>query len=408
MHILFVVPYVPNLIRVRPYNLIRGLSARGHLVTVVTLWSDERERDDLDELGKICYRLYASPLPTWRSFYNALITLATRKPLQSRYSWQPALAERIGELLDHCNETPPFDVIHIEHLRGAEYGLGVKSRLEKAGVRLPIVWDSVDCISHLFKQSSLLSKRRMSRWLTGFELGRTRWYENWLVHQFDRVLVTSEIDRNALISLQSNGRDVSQISVLPNGVDLTYFEPDERVIRDDAALVVSGKMSYHANISMVLYLINEIMPLIWSHRPDIKLWLVGKDPSRDILNFSDHPAITVTGTVVDIRPYLRKAVIALAPTTYGTGIQNKVLEAMACGTPVVSTSKAVAALTVRPEHDLLVADEPEEFAGRILNLLDFPERRKQIGQAGRRYVEQNHNWQNISANLEDIYLAAIT
>ncbi|MEJ2304933.1 MAG: glycosyltransferase [Anaerolineales bacterium] len=405
MDILFLVPYVPNLIRVRPYNLIRSLTARGHRLTVMTLSTGEDE--DVAELKDYCHRVYAYNLPTWRSFYNALTALPTSIPLQAMYCWQPALAHRSTQIIQNGNKRVPFDVIHIEHLRGARYGLHLKEHLNKLDLQLPLVWDSVDCITHLFDQAATRNQRKVSRWLTRFELGRTRAYERYLIGQFDRVLVTSQVDQQALLSLGSVDSPSPNISVLPNGVDLAYFTTDSSVARQDATLVVSGKMSYHANVTMVLVLVNEILPLVWERKPEVKLWVVGKDPSNQIKNLAQDPAITVTGTVDDIRSYLRSATIAVAPIQYGAGIQNKVLEAMACGAPVISTSQAISALQAQPGQDLLVADEPIEFAETILALLDDRERQRKIGAAGRRYVEQHHNWDYIAAKLEEIYLAAI-
>jgi sugar transferase (PEP-CTERM/EpsH1 system associated) len=405
MDLLFLVPYVPNLIRVRPYNLIRSLTARGHRVTVMTLSTGEE--DDLAKLKDLCHRVYAYDLPTWRSFYNALTAIPTATPLQAMYCWQPALAHRSTQIIKNGNEKIPYDVIHIEHLRGACYGLHLKEHLNNLDLQVPFVWDSVDCITHLFDQAAARSQKKISRWLTRFELGRTRDYEGFLIRQFDRVLVTSQVDQQALLSLAPSDSPPPSISVLPNGVDLAYFSPDDRVARQDATLVVSGKMSYHANVTMVLALVNQILPLVRKGRPEVNLWIVGKDPTSQIKNLARDPAITVTGTVDDIRPYLRAASIAVAPIQYGAGIQNKILEAMACGAPVISTSQAISALEAQPGQDLLVADPPAEFAGTILALLDDREQQRKLSAAGRRYVEQHHNWDHIAAQLEEIYLAAI-
>jgi sugar transferase (PEP-CTERM/EpsH1 system associated) len=405
MDILFIVPYVPSLIRVRPYNLIRSLTARGHRVTVMTVSTHEDE--DVARLEDHCHRVYACDLPAWRSFFNALAALPTDTPLQAMYSWQPDLAHQSLELLQNGNKTIPSYVIHIEHLRGARYGLHLKKHLTKPGLKAPIIWDSVDCITHLFNQAAARSQKSTSRWLTRFELGRTRRFERYILGQFDHVLVTSQVDRQALLSLISHGDPQPNLSVLPNGVDLTYFCPDENVVREPATLVVTGKMSYHANVTMVLHLVNEIMPRIWDHKPEVKLWIIGKDPSNKIKSLARKPAITVTGAVDDLRPYLRSATISVAPVQYGAGIQNKVLEAMACGTPVISTSAAVAALDVQPGQDLLVADDPARFSENVLSLLNDGERQRKIGAAGRRYVEQHHDWDHIAARLEEVYLTAI-
>ncbi len=243
--------------------------------------------------------------------------------------------------------------------------------------------------------------------MTKLDLPRTESYEGWLPTQFDQVLVTSAIDKKAFLALIPNETPHSNISVVPNGVDLDYFKAENDISREEATLVISGKMSYHANVNMVLYLINEIMPLIWYQRADVKLWVVGKDPSPEILALAENPAITVTGYVESILPYLQKATLAVAPIQYGAGIQNKVLEAMACGTPVVSTPKAVSAINVNYGKEILLGDTPETFAKSVLKLLNDSDLRQQIGTAGQNFVEKNHRWDHIAERVENIYSLAI-
>lgn len=407
MRILYVVPYVPSLIRVRPFNLIRALHDLAHEVTVITPWTGEEERKAVERLRQHARRVVPIALSRWRSLANCLAALPTRTPLQASYSWTPNLIAAARDLLVDPPDGGTYDVIHAEHLRGARYGLALREfrrngEAERA-IRTPVVWDSVDCISHLFRQSAAHNRQGLSRWITRFELGRTSTYEAWLIRQFDRVLVTSEVDKAALESLTNGRSTAAPISVLPNGVDLTYFTPPEGPTAEREHLVITGKMSYHANVNMCLHTVQEIMPRIWAQRPDVRLVIVGKDPTREIRSLGDHPNVEVTGTVPDIRPYLRRAAIALAPITYGAGIQNKVLEAMACATPVLCSPRAVAAVDARPGTDLLVAGDAEGFARETLDLLADDHKRERIGQAGRTYVEAHHSWKEIGTRLAAIY-----
>ncbi len=320
----------------------------------------------------------------------------------------------MARFLDTLVAREQFDVIHVEHLRGAQYGLrlrqgnGSHSHSNGRGqeARPTVVWDSVDCISLLFQQAAGKSKKQASRWLTRFELARTRRHEGRLLSQFDHVLVTSPMDKEALLELSPDGWEPAPITVLPNGVDLAYYSPDQGIKRQPATLVISGKMSYHANVTMAVDFIKDTMPLIWKQRPDVKLCLVGKDPAPEIRALAQNPSITVTGTVKDIRPYLHQATVAVTPVTYGVGIQNKVLEAMGCGIPVVSSPQAVSALTVVPGRDVLVAGGPEALSKTIVHLLDDPALQERIGQAGRQYVEEHHRWTSIAAKLEEVYYEA--
>ena len=334
-------------------------------------------------------------MPLWQSLLKSALALPSRKPLQSVYSWKP-------ELVSHLNGNSPYDVVHVEHLRGSRYGLHFKGNS-----RLPVIWDSVDCITHLFRQAASQSKSIKGRFRSWLDLERTARYEGWLLDKFNHVLVTSPVDKEALLNLKPKGSTPAPISVLGNGVDVEHFSPDASVKREPATLVIIGKMSYHANVTMTLHLVDQIMPHVWQQRPDTKLLVVGKDPTREIQALAENPNIVVTGTVEALPPYIQKSTVAVAPITYGAGIQNKILEAMGCGTPVVTTPQAVSALSIEPGRDLLVADSPESYAHVILGLLENKQQQEDLSRNGRLYVEQHHHWPNVVARLETIYAEAI-
>lgn len=428
MKILFVVPYTPNLIRVRPYELLRTLVCRGHTVTLATLWQNEQERQELGALAALGIEIIADPLSKVRSLWNCVQALPSPAPLQAAYCWQPHFARQLRQLVAQRR----FDVIHVEHLRGARYGLALKQALRTVATAPPVIWDSVDCISYLFAQAAARSRSRSGRLMTTLELARTRRYEGWLLHQFDRVLVTSPNDKQALLALAPNparlvaqnsnrhptnqrqpaSESVEPVAVLPNGVDLAGFQQGS-LPKATKTIVFSGKMSYHANVTAALHLVQEIMPRVWVHDPAVQVQLVGKDPTAQICALaragSTHMgAVVVTGGVPTMQPYLSQATMAVAPVLYGAGIQNKVLEAMACGTPVIASSSAASALQVEDGRDLLLADGADAFATAILTLLAQPAQREQIGQAGRAYVERVHAWDAVGAQLESYYQTAMT
>lgn len=395
MRIAFVVPYVPNRIRTRSYNLINQLASLGHEVTVFTLGSSKGDLMDAQSLKHRCREVYYCHQPVWRSLLNSAAALPSRVPLQSVYSWQPAMARQIVR----CASRNEFDIVHIEHLRGSRFGLFLKSRLPN----MPVVWDSVDCISHLFQQAAKQSRSLFGKFMTRFELSRTRRAEGDLVRRFDHTLVTAPPDRNALLELVPPTKSPSAISVLPNGVDLEYFHPSAEFQRDPETIILSGKMSYHANISMAKYLAEEIMPRIWKFRPAAQLYIVGKDPTPAIKNLTRNPLIKVTGTVDDIRPFLWRATVSVVPLLYGAGIQNKILEAMATGTPVVTTCQALSALQAQPGRDLFVSDDPDGFSQAVLQLIANRELQQKAGDAGVTYIRTFHSWTSIASQLMQIY-----
>jgi glycosyltransferase involved in cell wall biosynthesis len=295
-------------------------------------------------------------------------------------------------------------VVHVEHLRGARYALHLKSQPRP----FPVVWDSVDCISYLFEQAAAYSRSVRWRLLTGLELDRTRRLEALMRDRMDRTLVTSEIDRRAIEALAAQdgmaARAHLPVAVVPNGVDLNYFTPGAET-REPDALVFSGKMSYHANVTAALYLLSDIMPGVWQKRPGAHLWIVGRDPTSALKTAAErYPGqVTVTGGVPDIRPYLQRATVSVAPIVYGAGIQLKLLEAMASGTPVVAARRATVALPVVDGDQVALFDDAAQAAERIAALLSQPEAAARMGAAGRRYVEQHHDWDAIAGRLEEIY-----
>jgi len=392
-------PYMPNAIRTRPHNLILALAKNGHEVTVLTLTQNDGEMVDAEVLGANGVRVFARPLSRTRALANSLAALASGEPLQAAYCWQPALADDLRRLL----RDEMFDIVHVEHLRGSRYGLLAKSELTAAERTTPVIWDSVDCISYLFKQASIHSASRLRRMIMRLELPRTERFEGQMVGVFDSVLVTSPVDRETMIRLAVGQTAEGSIFVLSNGVDLDTFFPLPVSERDPNTIVVSGKMSYHANVAMVVHLVCEIMPRVWVKKPGVRLQIVGKDPSSEVRSLTKDPRISVTGEVDSMQRYLGRSTMAVAPVVYGAGIQNKVLEAMACATPVVASPAVLRGLMAEAGRHLVVADGPEETAAAIVDLLENKEGRDEIGRAGRLYVEENHDWNVIAGKLAQRY-----
>lgn len=415
MNILFIAPYAPNPVRVRPYEFVRALLRRGHTVTLAALWTSDAERADLAHLAAQGATVLSNPMPKWRSLRNSAVTLLRNTPLQASYSWNPALMAQIQTAL----QPGSIDAVHVEHLRGSRYAVGVRSFFTtNPALRRPIVWDSVDSISYLFEQAVQSSRSLKARLITWIELERTRRHEAWLAGQFERTLVTSALDRAAFVGLLDRyaGEQLrplaKRIEIVGNGVDLEHFTFRDPRARPADRIVFSGKMSYHANVTAALHLVNDIMPHVWAQRPAVQVWLVGKDPVAEVrrlaetapaLPGSEDRRVVVTGGVPSMPEYIQGATIAVAPLLYGAGIQNKALEAMACGTPVVATAQATGALRVSTGQELLVADGAEAFADAVLKLLGDDELRTRLGAAGRRYVETHHSWDTAAQLLEAAY-----
>jgi len=403
MRILFIVPYVPEPIRARSFNLIRSLAHRGHRLDILTVWSGEREAAALEWLRQAGFGVYALRVGRARSLWNCVAAIPTREPFQAVYSWHPGARQVLTGILAGQDGQPAQDVIHVEHLRGIRYGLVSQKVLAEMGRHLPVVWDSVDCISLLLRQAAAQSRSRFGRIAGLLDAGRTRRFEGMQAGSFDRVLASSAADRAALVDLAESCRRPADIVVLTNGVDLGYFAQDLGTPRELARLVLTGKMSYHANVSMALHFVQEILPAIRRRHPGVELWIVGKDPTKAVRELAEQPGIVVTGEVPDLRPYLRLATAAVVPLVYGAGVQFKVLEAMACGTPVVVSERAARGLALRPGVEAFVAGDPGAFAEDVCRLLDSTALCRQMGEAGRAYVQRHHDWDRLAEQLEGVY-----
>ncbi len=411
MNILYITPYVPSHIRTRPYNLIRALVRLGHQVTLLTAASTSpEEQEQANELRSWKVRVEVFPVSLVRSLSNCLRALPTREPLQATYAYHPMMERRLSGLL----RQEAFDVVHIEHLRAARLVrvvAGTPPCSRGAGGGTPVVYDSVDCISLLFKQAARSGAQLRSRLMTAVDLARTRRYEARLLTQYDQVVVTSRQDKDAMEALARRylppKARPAPITVVTNGVDLEYFHPQGVELPPASGgpgrVVFTGKMSYHANVAAALYFARQVLPRIWVKDPGVRFQIVGKDPPGAVQQLATDGRIQVTGTVDDLRPYLAQATVAVCPALYAVGVQNKVLEAMAMGTPVVSTPAGCAALVIEESQEVLIAEGEEKLAAAVLQVLSDPALAERLAAAGQRYVEAHHSWEAVARRLTGVY-----
>ena len=399
MRILFVTPYPPSRIRVRAYGFLSQLQQQ-HEVTIVAQCASERDMADVQVLRGQGYEVIEVQESRRQAVLRSGLALCSTLPLQVAYARSASFTQTVQRL---CLERT-YDVIHVEHLRGM-------ASMELLARTHPLVWDAVDCISLLSKLAMKAGPSLSVRAVARLEYKRTQRYEARMLDQLPHVLVTSQHDRDAMIALRrmslhdstsSDDELGSGIRVLANGVDLEYFQLAQQE-RRRFNLVFSGKMSYHANVATALYLHQQVMPLIWQQRPETTLTIVGSNPPKALQALASDPRVEVTGYVDDLRSYVGRAEIMLSPMVYSVGIQNKVLEAMALGTPVIVAAKAAAALNALPGQDLMVAGSAQEFAESALRLMNDAELRTSLSQHGRNYVERHHNWKVLTDQLVDVY-----
>jgi glycosyltransferase involved in cell wall biosynthesis len=388
MRVLFVSPYVPSPVRIRPYGWIRALARLGHEVHVVAVRPPEDRSAEVADLRGVVRALDVFPLSRVRTLANAVRALPTRQPFQASYAAHPQARAQVAALA----ATGEFDIVHIEHLRGVPLAHGV------AGA--PCVWDAVDSITALFERAARLAPTRSQRWVARLDLARTRRFEATAPSRFARVIVTTPPEADAFAAL-AGPASMSRLAIVPNGVDTEHFGTVDA--RDGTAVLFSGKLSYHANVSAALRLIERIMPLVWARCPGVPVVLAGKDPSPRLLALASDPRITVTGYLEDLRPVFARAAVAVCPLVYGAGIQNKVLEAMASGVPVVASRELDGTIKARAGEAWLLGADDRQVADHVVDLLDHPHRRHTVGDAGRAFVTQHHAWTAQARRLVEVY-----
>jgi sugar transferase (PEP-CTERM/EpsH1 system associated) len=384
MRILFVTPHVPSLMRCRPWHFLRHLASHGHQLTLLVLTRPGERRDTLSEVSQWCRDVIVVPVSWTGVACNCLLSLAGSQPLNAAFFASADARRALARLRPQA-----FDVAHFEHLRTAQYAPLLDG--------LPRLYDAVDCMTLLWSRAVPAGRLR-GRMLAAWELRKTRRYEPKALTWMDGVVVTSEVDAAAL-------RDMAPelpIRAVSNGVDTDYFRPGPE-LSDGHTLAFLGNMRYHANVASVLYFVREVMPLLWQQHPRCRLVIVGTDPVSEVRALGRDARITVTGYVKDVRPYLSRATVGVCPIVYGAGVQNKALEFMASGLPVVVSPQVCSGIRAEPGLDLVAAKEPQEWAGALTRLLASPQERRRLAAAGRAYVVRHHSWEDATLQLEQAY-----
>jgi polysaccharide biosynthesis protein PslH len=399
VRILFVTPYPASRIRVRAYGFITQL-AKMHGVEVLALCANAREMADVHALQRAGIVTTAIYEPHIVRYLRGLTALTSTRPLQVAFDASPRLRSAITMRLLYGH----FDLLHVECIRV----LGAVPHM----LPVPVVWDAVDCISQLYAQGGQVGITPMLRVLGVHEGQRVRTYEQVQLRRFRHILVTAERERQALLAIAQESKigmlrqTCAEISVISPGIDQDYFRAYDGE-RQAETLIFSGKMSFHANIAGVCMLVRHILPLIWQKRPTVRLIIAGSDPPAMIRHLARDPRIEVTGYLPDLRLAIAKAQIAVCPLPYAVGVQNKVLEAMALGTPVVASTAAAAGLQAIPGRDLLVADEPTDFAAAVLCLLEDQAQWHSLAEHGVAYIRAYHHLDVVVQQLIDVYTQAL-
>lgn len=361
------------------YQRLRHLSRR-HEISLVSLIAGPEERTAGAELAPLCESVELVELRAWRSVLNVAAGAPTsRLPLQVLYYRSAAFRRAIERTLAGRR----FDLVHAFFHRTAPYA---------AGLPLPSVLDVMDSMV-LRMERNLEVERGPMRLVYREELRRMRPYERALAGSFDELIVVSDQDADYL---------EGSVTVVQNGVDHELFAPRPE-LRTPGTIVFSGVMRYRPNVHAATWFAERCLPRVRRAVPEATLTIAGVRPAREVRALGRLPGVRVTGWTESMAAELNRASVAVAPMRSGAGIQNKILEAMACGLPVVTTSIGLGGPRARPGEELVVADDEESFAEAVAGLLRSPERARELGRRGREFVLAEHDWERAADRVDEVY-----
>ena len=368
--------------KLRVYNIVKYLS-NYYRFTLASLYSTEEEGRATAECG-IFDEVYRVRQPKSVSYCYTVGSLLSGKSLQSGYFYN----RRLKKLVD--SKLSGHDLLLAHLIRVSDYAMG-------KGV--PAICEMTDAISMNYERALRTKGRTLRRFIYGFEHKRCLDSERMCLEGFDGCVVVSPNDRQYLTDRypQYSGK----MHVIPNGVQVEDFECARYKVTKDK-IVFIGNMRTLQNSDAAAYFAKEVFPGIREKRKDASFWIIGADPGREVLSLSSIPGVVVTGRVDDIRAFAHDAEASVCPVRIGAGIQNKVLESMAMGIPVVTTTIGAQGLVARDGVHFKVADSPAEFINGVTDIFNDRSMAEMLSKNGKALVQESYSWGGMLRSYRDL------
>lgn len=369
--------------KIRPFNMIKHLNGN-HEVTVASLVCSDAEAKAAEGLGDYCTKYLMEKVDDYVAAGRMVARLPTPVPSSMGYFYSRKLARQIRRELATGN----YDLIFVHCSSVAQYVEDVTG--------IPKILDFGDMDSQ--KWLTYAKVRRyplaLGYFVEGAKLERA---EKKLAKKFDYCTCTTRAEMATLESYRTGAR----IGWFPNGVDHGHFRPGDAPYDEDGICFV-GRMDYYPNQECMFDFCKNTLPLLRRKRPGVTLTIVGADPPPTVRRLAAIPGVTVTGSVADVRPYVHRSAVNVAPLNIARGTQNKILESLAMGVPVVASTEAAGGVDAIPEQHLLTASSPLQYAGQILRLLNDPAERRKFSVAGRERMLTHHDWSASMRRLDKV------
>jgi sugar transferase (PEP-CTERM/EpsH1 system associated) len=369
--------------KIRPFNMIRHLAA-DHQVTVASLARSAEEAREAEGIAPYCAHFEVATVRNPIQVLRMVARLPTVAPSSFGFFRSARLAARIRALV----ATGKFDLVFVHCSSVAPYVTGIRG--------VPKILDFGDMDSQKWLEYARYKPFPLALGysLEGRKLERE---EKRLARQFDFCTATTRAEWE---TLESYGSGVPT-DWFPNGVDSDYFAPDGSAYEPDLVSFV-GRMDYYPNQECMFEFCRSVLPRLRERRPGVRLVIVGADPSPAVRRLADLPGVTVTGSVPDVRPYVRRSALMVAPLNIARGTQNKILEALAMGVPVVTSRVAAGGVDAVDGEHFLTATKPDEYVTAICSILDSAAVRARLSSAGRARMLSHHSWPQSMKRLDGI------
>jgi len=393
MNILFLStenPYPPDHgHHIRTYNILKCLARKNKIFFIGFEKSENLIAKE--KLEKLCETVDMFLLPEgkwkWRFFFAVFGNLFSPLPFAVKKYFRKEARKRLRQIIKENN----VDLIHVDMLHLGLYYDDIK--------QFPNVLVNHNVESIMLRRKIKIQRNfivKLYLLLQYFKLYR---FEKKVCSMFDKCIVVSEVDKDILMNMSPQ----ADFDVIPNGVDVDYYFPNDNESRI-SGLSWMGGMKDEDNKDAVDYFLDEIWPKILAEIPDVTACFVGKSPTKKLVkNAKENQNIKIMGYVEDVRPYILQSLVFIAPLRSGSGTKLKVLNAMAMGKAVVTTSIGAEGIKVTPDENIMIADNPQDFAEKIIYLLRHPEIAIKIGKEARQVIEKYYDWKVIDKNMEQIY-----
>lgn len=375
--------------KIRTYNLLTRLAKQNELTLLSYVWGDKFEKEGLKKLAEDSIKVETvereNPQKSGLKFYLKLFkNLFSQLPYIVDGHYKKSYIDRLNELIENNH----YDLIIAEW---SPYAIFLKDIKD-----IPTVAIAHNMEQEIWRGYVERTSNPLKKWYVNKQYQKVKKFEDEIFRSLTGLITVSPLEQK---DIEKNYPNLKSI-LIENGVDLDYFYADnqDEIVNQ---LVFVGSMNWRPNQDGVVYFIESILPLIREKKPDIIVKIVGHSPPESIIKLGKENRVDVTGSVDDVRPYVRNSSVEIVPLLIGGGSRLKILEAFSMRKAVVSTTKGAEGLLIEDGKNILIGDSQQEFADQTIRLLNDIELRKKLGDNGRELVEKYYNWDGLSDKMND-------